>query len=203
MHSKNSNHSNNSAHSNNSPHSNSLRHCDEFEARLNDLLDRRIAPDDDSQLCSHARRCPRCADRMSAQLAVSAALKDLRPEGPDETFPFAVMNRFEQEQTIATRPRHRQWIAIALATAATGLIALTLWRGTSTPVAPTEVTNSSYDRLAEETQELATLVSQLQSEVMNELAEGFKPVTTSFGAAYDVFRRVMPEGMTSTNAESG
>jgi anti-sigma factor RsiW len=184
-------------------HSKNSRHCEEFETRLNDLLDRRIAPDDDSQLCSHARRCRECAELMSAHLAVTAALKDLPPEAPDETFLFAVMNRFEQERTGPTRRQRRQWLAISLVTAASALIALTLWRGTTNPTAPAKIDDSSYDRLAEETQELATLVSKLQSEVMNELAEGFKPVTTSFGAAYDALRRAMPESTTSANAKSG
>jgi hypothetical protein len=140
---------------------------------------------------------------MSAHLAVTAALKDLPPEGPDETFPFAVMNQFEQERTVATRRQRRQWLAISLVTAASALIAFTVWRGTTNPTAPTNVADSSYDRLAEETQELATLVSKLQSEVMNELAEGFKPVTTSFGAAYEALRRAMPDGTGAANAKSG
>jgi anti-sigma factor RsiW len=184
-------------------HSKNSRHCVEFESRLNDLLDRRIAPDDDSYLCSHARRCPQCADLMSAHLAVTAALRDLQAEGPDETFPFAIMNRIEQERSVTTHRQRRQWLAISLVTAASALVAFTLWRGTTNPVTPTDVTNSSYDRLAEETQELATLVSKLQSEVMNELAEGFKPVTTSFGAAYNAIRRAMPDNMASANAKSG
>jgi anti-sigma factor RsiW len=185
-------------------------HCDEFENRLNELLDRRIAPDDDSVLCSHASRCPQCADTMSAHLAVAAALKDLPPELPDETFPFAVMNRFENEPTVSAGRQRLQWVVTSLVTAAAILIALTLWRGggnspTSIPggLADSEEFPAGYERLAEETQQLATLIANRQYEVMNELAEGIKPVANSFGAAYDALRRTLPGNAGAASATSG
>jgi hypothetical protein len=211
-------------------------HCSEFEARLNELLDRRIAPDDDGALCSHARRCPECADSMAAHLALTAALKDFPPELPDETFRFAVMNRWESEHnnsgatgnrslpvlnfekteafnslphshgqtSFARASRQRQWLLTALVTAASLFLAFTLWRSFNpNPPAPATSNIADYDRLAEETQQLAAVIATRQLEMMNDFAEGIKPVASSFGAAYDALRRTLPASNAEPNASSG
>ncbi|MCC7085233.1 MAG: zf-HC2 domain-containing protein [Pirellulales bacterium] len=188
-------------------------HCDEFENRLNDLLDRRITPDDDSRLRSHARHCPECAESMADYSALAAALKNLLPERPDESFPLAVMDQWSRERTISIRHRLMYWAVPSLTAAAALLIAMTLWRGK--PTNPNSVSiptsnvvhsigiPSGYDRLAKETQQLASLITTRQLEVMNELVEGIKPVTASFGAAYDALRRTMPGGGSSKDSTSG
>ncbi len=178
-------------------------HCDQFETRLNDLLDRRISPDDDATLCAHAQRCPACADSMAAYLSLTTAIQKLPPDSPDETFRFAVMNRMAEEQSVSIHRQRRQWLMASLVTAATVLIALTLWRGGIDPNSSAGTAGGvatdlppGYERLAEETQQLASLIATRQLEVMNELAEGIKPVTTSFSAAYDALRRTLPANNT-------
>lgn len=185
--------------------------CDEFENRLNELLDRRIAPDDDAMLCSHAHCCGQCADTMAAHLAVTAALKDLRPELPDDSFPFAVMNRMAVEQTAVDSRQRKQWAITLVALAASALVALSLWRGAANPnsapggsdVADFVELPPGFDQFAAETQQIAAHLSTRQSEMMSELAEGIRPVATSFGAAYDALRHTLPGGTAAAGTTSG
>jgi hypothetical protein len=44
--------------------------CVEFETRLNDLLDRRVAPSVDTDLVDHAQRCARCSELLAAHEAL-------------------------------------------------------------------------------------------------------------------------------------
>jgi hypothetical protein len=185
--------------------------CDEFETRLNELLDRRIAPDDDSTLCSHAHRCRKCADSMAAHLAVTAALRDLPPESPDEAFRFAVMNQLVNEQAAPVDRRRWQWTIALVATAASALLAFTLWRGAVNPGDPSGLGEDvvsielppEFNQFAEETQQIAAHITTRQLEVMSEFAEGIKPVATSFGAAYDALRHTLSGNTGAATATSG
>jgi len=53
--------------------------CDEFETRLNDLLDRRVLPETDAGLCAHARKCATCGGLLEAQELLFEGLSALKP----------------------------------------------------------------------------------------------------------------------------
>ena len=72
--------------------------CDEFEYRLHELLDRRVAPDDDAALCSHADGCAECAEMMSLYVAMTGAIRVLPKSEPPVSLPFEVLHRIDQGQ---------------------------------------------------------------------------------------------------------
>ncbi len=52
-------------------------HCQQFEQRINDLLDERSSPARDPAVREHARHCGRCADLLRAYRSMVAGLRDL------------------------------------------------------------------------------------------------------------------------------
>jgi hypothetical protein len=55
--------------------------CDEFEIRLNELLDQRLRPESDVRLGQHARRCGKCRELSTSYQAVLAGLQNIRRAG--------------------------------------------------------------------------------------------------------------------------
>ena len=49
--------------------------CDQFEQRLNELLDERANPGEDQRLVQHATRCPACRGLLEAQRIVLSLLQ--------------------------------------------------------------------------------------------------------------------------------
>lgn len=50
--------------------------CDQFESRMNDLLDARLEPEQDRALQEHARQCPACESLLATQSWVFSCLAD-------------------------------------------------------------------------------------------------------------------------------
>ena len=112
--------------------------CEEFEERLNAVLDERRRPEADAELRLHCENCPPCHQIASSYdalldgfyaLSCATAAKSLEPAdfGPSD-----LGVRVLAELRPVPAYRGRSFIAIALATAATLLIALVpFFRGTS------------------------------------------------------------------------
>ena len=56
--------------------------CDEFENRLNEILDQRLDPIQDEVLCRHAAQCGSCGQSMDIQLLVIRQLQTDKPTPP-------------------------------------------------------------------------------------------------------------------------
>lgn len=65
--------------------------CREFEQRMNDVLDRRLAPQRDEALLRHAAECLPCCGLLDAQAALFAGLDRLETPSPSAGFAAAVL----------------------------------------------------------------------------------------------------------------
>lgn len=103
--------------------------CEEFEERIHESLDQRIAPGSQEALRHHARGCPGCNGLLASYEQLSDGLNFFEPAGPREGFSRRVV-----EQVSAVRVRRRR-VAIATAVAVLAAACLFavlpsfLWRG--------------------------------------------------------------------------
>lgn len=95
--------------------------CEEFESRINELLDARRQPRADAHLADHARECDACADVLAGY---QQALDVVRGGAPLEMDTNPTAEIVAQVQ-LAARRRRRLWTTLVpLAVAASLLIAL-------------------------------------------------------------------------------
>ncbi len=95
--------------------------CDEFEERVHQSLDQRIAPSSQESLLRHTQQCRRCHDLLASYEQLSDGLGFFEVAMPGEDLPQRVVEQFS---TIRTR-RHRVALAAAVAVlAATVLLAI-------------------------------------------------------------------------------
>ncbi|MCC9599623.1 zf-HC2 domain-containing protein [Stieleria sp. JC731] len=120
--------------------------CEEFDERLNDLLDRREPPESDTELRDHAKRCNRCAETFQLWTAIA---------GVSECSP-PVIAKGQQE----TANLKRVSMLASYALAAVLLIAIGIQFGTSklgqvatvAQVAPTRIVPYAGHDVVSETQ---------------------------------------------------
>ena len=185
--------------------------CDEFEARIQLLLDLRKAPETDSQIQWHAQVCSPCRDLLTAQSLLFDGLEMLEtPQLPDD-FSHRVV-----QQAVSTAPAasmtHWTWprlAAVALAAAALVLAMLlpSIWlrprgddsnetRRDSVKIASASTDRSDATWWMERSQTILELYSeelgQMQLQQFDEFADGLKPITTSFSAAMAALRFTLP-----------
>lgn len=108
--------------------------CDEFEDRLNRLLDHRLSPDDDESLAFHARDCEECAGLFYAQQQLFTGL---RMSSAQPSIDLATRVVSQQHSELSRRRaawRNGGW-AVLLASAASlgGLALMALKTGDSPP----------------------------------------------------------------------
>ncbi|MDX1946382.1 MAG: zf-HC2 domain-containing protein [Pirellulaceae bacterium] len=109
--------------------------CHEFENRLNDLLDERLAPESDARLVAHAQGCEVCGQLLQGQRALLAGLRPfpgpaLRAEFADEVVVASLAPGADVE--FAPRePATRWWVFALVATAATLLLTFGIGRAIS------------------------------------------------------------------------
>jgi hypothetical protein len=96
--------------------------CDEFDNRVHRLLDQRGTLDQDGVLSRHANTCSRCALRWQAYLDLQAGLDAW--ETPDVSPDFARRVVARIQPVAPVRRTTARWMAVALAMAATMLIAV-------------------------------------------------------------------------------
>ena len=172
--------------------------CRRFKARLNAVLDERRGPEHDSQLRLHARHCPDCASWMKSQTTALAALESMADEECPADFAFRVVQSVEP---VRQPSRWRRWAVAALALAAGLLLAVLGWRSPETtpnrpetPVAKQSPAVPTYELLARETEHFAVNLRSHHLVVVGEVAEGFKPVTSSVFTALNTLWCALPGG---------
>lgn len=87
--------------------------CREFEDRLNDLLDQRLALERDEFLLRHAAECGTCRGLMEGQAALFAGLELLDSSVPSN-FAFTVLVQAELVPAYAVEalPRRKSWLRV-------------------------------------------------------------------------------------------
>lgn len=99
--------------------------CDEFENRLNAVLDARRNPADDRPLARHAEVCRHCRQLAAAMDLIGESLRWSQQEEPDPRITERVMAELATNSPAAGRP-WSVWAHITLAAAAALLAAIVL-----------------------------------------------------------------------------
>ena len=94
--------------------------CDEFEERIHQSLDQRIAPWSQEPLLRHTQKCHRCHELLATYEQLSDGLTFFEAAMPGEGFSQRVVKQFS---TIRTRRRHVALAATVAALAAAVLLA--------------------------------------------------------------------------------
>lgn len=106
--------------------------CHEFEHRLNELLDARLVPERDLQLCAHARVCEACSQSLAGHAALLAGLRQpgptLMPDFSDRVVAASLAPGADAELPPAAPQRSWWLVAAALATAASLLVVVGVGR---------------------------------------------------------------------------
>lgn len=184
--------------------------CDEFEHRLQRLLDRRALPETDRWLVEHSRECASCRRVLETQQKLFAALRaPLRPRCSPEVSHRAVT------EFIRGRRRQRLRVAIAIGVAAALLIAcLPGWRRDGAEFQGVRLRQANVVAMTQaprmpqaegppsraEAEEIRELLQQLMSswnegllsDSVTPLAGTFRPLTTTLSAALDALWRTIP-----------
>jgi hypothetical protein len=193
--------------------------CDEFDVRLQKLLDHRRAAERDSQLRLHARACPRCAAQLTATARLFQGL-EMWPVPPlSEDF----AQRVVQQVAPARALRHARSVPIAVAVAATLLVCalpglgyllhsrglpsrtastqplgggeVAYARSANPPALPPDHHDSSWTRYG---QSILVLYPEETRERhrqrVSEFAEDLRPIASPFNAAMTAIRRTIPVG---------
>jgi hypothetical protein len=108
--------------------------CEEFEDRLNRLLDHRLSPDDDESLAFHARDCEECAGLFHAQQRLFTGLRIGRIQPSPELATRVVSQQHSEVSRRRAAWRNGGW-AVLLASAASlgGLALMALKTGDNPP----------------------------------------------------------------------
>src|SRR5262245_39137682 len=166
--------------------------CAEFKMRLDEVLDARRQPDRDQQLRDHARRCAKCAQWMDDHKVLLATVGEIAGESPRPDFSFQVLQAVEIQQR---QQRRRVWRAALLALAAGLLIAAVGWRIPRGSQLPQELANEGQPptfAYASIVVDLASSLTTKPTRLAGEVAEGFKPVTSSVYTALHTLWRTLP-----------
>jgi hypothetical protein len=101
--------------------------CDEFEDRLNDLLDLRVQPQADPLLTAHAGDCDDCWSRLAGSRVLLRGLAKLSPPPLARDFSARVVAQVAEPQMPAQSPA-RFWLAcgVLLSSAAAALLAISI-----------------------------------------------------------------------------
>lgn len=122
--------------------------CVGFEARLDDLLDRRLPLEGDAELNEHTKACPHCARLIADHQALLQAVDLLAERSPEP-----ISSKSHSHRTMAAKqptasaralPRSTVWIAAAVAAAV--LVAAGVRQWTSTVPTATIAERRSPDR---------------------------------------------------------
>jgi hypothetical protein len=192
-------------------------HCDEFEQRLQLVLDERREPRDDASLAAHAKHCTECDRVLRIQAGLFAVLPQIRSPIMPAGFAAGVVQEFNKERRRALRMRLVAW---SLAAAAVLLLCFLPWMGPTTDLAFTRRTgsgghslglanmtsgvsrtqsklHSTQDFAALSAEELQSLVRQwvaqlADRESVSQLAVTIRPLTVTFNVAFDTLWRTLP-----------
>lgn len=108
-------------------------HCEAFERRLNDLLDRRMPPGSDEALRAHAASCAGCQRLLDGHLVLLAAYHR----------PASGVVSYQRDPSTIEFHRTRQRSSVGNWLAASLLIGWAAWRLTAAPDSPVARTSTS------------------------------------------------------------
>lgn len=195
--------------------------CDEFEQRLQLVLDQRREPREDDLLTAHARQCAECERVLRVQSRLFAALPLVRIPNLSSDFAPGVLQQFNYERRRAFRIRLAAW---SLAAAAVLVLCFLPWLRPNTDVVFSSHTNSgghtlglatmsadavqghaklhsTQDFAAMSAEELHSFVRQLVAQLadpnsaresVNQLAVTIRPLAVTFNVAVDTLLRTLP-----------
>jgi hypothetical protein len=194
--------------------------CDQFESRVNELLDRRAALESDSALMAHSFVCTECAEVLSGYqtLVASIPLLDIEDgeiEAADKVLSIVTPSKARVESAYVW-----YW---CLAVAAALVLSVLPWLSRPLDVAgsPAQPAVSDLvervpesDRRSQEdgTADLWTAPPNEQYLAMAEelaarqltwvepVADGLRPVTNSMSAALNALRRTLPGSQSATTS---
>ncbi len=170
--------------------------CQEFKARLDVQLDKRLPPLLDPNLRAHSLECPECCAWLDTSAAVLSALESTRPLVSRPEFSISVLQSFESGQRDRRRSRRLALVGglSAMAVAATLLLAILSWGPESRfkKSAPTVQSQSFADINYEQILVSASAITSHHSVWMSELAEGLRPATSSVNSAIHTLLRTLP-----------
>jgi hypothetical protein len=195
--------------------------CDEFEVRLNQVLDRRRSPSGDPQLRDHAQVCPDCREQLATMRRLFDGLDLWEVPTLADDFALRVVS---QVVPAPIHPQRSSWMPWAIASAAVLLLSLlpgywflrpptspvaTTWsqRGVDSPAPAYTGTPASEngDRIIAD-RSLWTLYGNSLLELypeatrerhrqqVSEIAADLRPIATPFNAAVTAIRRTIPVG---------
>jgi hypothetical protein len=197
--------------------------CEEFEDRLNRLLDHRLSPDDDESLAFHTRDCEECGSLFHAQHRLFTGLRMSSAQPSVELATRVVSQRHSEVSRRRAAWRNAGW-AVLLASAASlgGFALMALKNGDNPPNivqkqpiqgAPrglaisglgskpneTVAPDKADERLGEYFVVLENIATQIGDskefdEVSESIEPSIKPIRSSFALALDALRRTLPRG---------
>lgn len=129
--------------------------CERFESRLDELLDARVAPEDDAALCEHAGLCPSCRTTLATHVQLMQAVSQLPRPSVSDDLAARVLGELRRP-VVASREAGRSytpWYALAVAAAlllaAWPLVAL--WQSAGrVEVAQTDAPSAAVDASADD-----------------------------------------------------
>lgn len=116
-----------------------VNNCEDFECRLHEVLDSRLAPEADVALRAHARGCPACQDLLASVGALLVGVRGLQIPAAASDLAERVRAELQRDQVAAKAHTLRTW-GYALSTLAAAIL-VAAWAATRptqdvVPVAP-------------------------------------------------------------------
>lgn len=174
--------------------------CVDFEARLNDVLDERAAPESDPELVRHSQTCVNCAEQMQWHLQILSAVHP-------PVMPNSIADRIATPSPVARglgrlMQQPAFWGGIVVA-AAVGWLAINLPKSAPQPANTGDSAAELADRSPSAgpsplvaSQQFYSLLEQLPVEETKRVAEpiagGIRPIRNSLGVAFDALRETLP-----------
>jgi hypothetical protein len=192
--------------------------CVEFEMRLNELLDERVAPVSDVLLADHAGACGKCSQLLAASELLLEGVESLPAvhlcsaerhalayrvvadvgSGALSAFPANGEVELATRRTAVVVSHARPPLALigfSLAAAAAILIAGFAWNRADRPIAEHDPSGSSLAEKGAQTQPETPQRDPIPNDLQPiewigfQVADGLKPVTESMVSAYREFRK--------------
>ena len=198
--------------------------CDEFEIRVQDILDERGKPEQDALLREHAGNCAQCRNLLSSFAAAIEGLELCAVPSVSRDLSARVLAELQRPQVLRI-PARRRRLMLATAAAVLLLAAPLAWWAThrSSPsvqiaheppaaVAPVVPADEPEDRLASALLALPSLSgmpvsapgdgtsNRSQSRWREEVSDGLAPLTRSTAGAFDTLWQAIPGASEDTRS---